>query len=290
MWQQIPYTTDGRHEQHVILKSLQNQSQGWCARAGGVLAVILRCAHQRHYRGPWTSQGPRGQGTQGIQMNLTLTHPPTPAEAIGTAATAGPVENTQHLIARPLQTCFYLRHLRCIPASIGGTCGGEMVFLLVHGAPAVPKWYSCLCLGHLWCPDMLFLLVSSGPAVAKLYFCLYLGHRRWRNGIPACIRGTCGGEMVFLLMCGAPAVVKWYSCLCPGHLRWQNDIPACIEGTCGGEVAFLLVSGKPVVAKSYSILYLWLCGSKRYSCLSSCIGTPAVAKWYSCLYLHHLRL
>ena len=280
MWQQIPYTTDGRHEQHVILKSLQNQSQGWCARAGGVLAVILRCAHQRHYRGPWTSQGPRGQGTQGIQMNLTLTHPPTPAEAIGTAATAGPVENTQHLIARPLQTCFYLRHLRCIPASIGGTCGGEMVFLLVHGAPAVPKWYSCLCLGHLWCPDMVFLLVSSGPAVAKLYFCLYLGHRRWRNGIPACIRGTCGGEVVFLLMCGALAVVKWYSCLCPGH----------IEGTCGGEVAFLLVSGKPVVAKSYSILYLWLCGSKRYSCLSSCIGTPAVAKWYSCLYLHHLRL
>ena len=241
MWQQIPYTTDGRHEQHVILKSLQNQSQGWCARAGGVLAVILRCAHQRHYRGPWTSQGPRGQGTQGIQMNLTLTHPPTPAEAIGTAATAGPVENTQHLIARPLQTCFYLRHLRCIPASIGGTCGGEMVFLLVSGALVVPPHAFPACIKWTCGGEIVFLFVSGAPAVAKWYSCLYQRHLRWRNGIPTYVWGTCGGKMVFLLVPRAPSAAKKYSCLYRGHLRWRSGIPACIWKTSGGEIIFDLV-------------------------------------------------
>ena len=223
MWQQIPYTTDGRHEQHAILKSLQNQSQGWCARAGGVLAVILRCAHQRHYRGPWTSHGPRGQGTQGIQMNLTLTHPPTHPRRSNrnncnsrtrgkhTTFNSKTVTNLLLSAAPAVYSCFYRGHLRWrngIPACAWGTCGAEMVFLLVSGALVVP-----------------------------------------RHAFPACIKWTCGGEIVFLFVSGAPAVAKWYSCLYQRHLRWRNGIPAYVWGTCGGKMVFLLVPRAPAVAR-----------------------------------------
>ena len=50
-------------------------------------------------------------------------------------------------------------------ARILGTCGGQFVFMLVSGAPAMAKLYPCLNRADLW----------------------------WRHGIPACTWGTCGG-------------------------------------------------------------------------------------------------
>jgi hypothetical protein len=145
-----------------------------------------------------------------------------------------------------------------------------MVFLLLSGALAVVKWYSCLFVGHMQ---------------AKWHSCLYLGRLRRRNGIRACIGDTCGGEVVFLLVSGAPALVKLDSCLYLEHWRWRNDIPANVWGTCGGEVVFLLVSGAPAVDKWCSSLYLG--HLRRRNGIPIVSGTPATAKRHSCLYLGH---
>jgi hypothetical protein len=151
-----------------------------------------------------------------------------------------------------------------------------IVFLLVFGAPAVVKLYSCLCLMdlRLCCLYLGHLRWRNACTwVAKCFSWLYLrqlrwrngiigrilGHLRWRNGIPACIWWTCGGGMVFLVVSGALAVAKLHSSYL-GHLRWPNNMIACIWRTYGGNFVFMLVS-----------------------------GAPAVAKWYSCLYLGHLR-